>query len=329
MKIKYMILVLALIVLSAAVFAQKNPEPYFSQVVTTPDKTSLNFNVFVFHHKYRWIESKTEGKYSVVSLVIQNDGNAKALNWRDYKIYLLLKNGRLFHNYTTTAKSGNYNCRYTVEPGAQHVQLICFSRKFEPEDVERAWIKMTHANFISLSLKSLSKTSGQRSSQPDGQRIGQRVNRVNYQDRRDSGMAEARTMLSKFLLRGADHYSMTRKLRPTDADYRAYFVPGSWQKAKSVYDPVWRGEEVIVKPNQGQTELLLWRATVTELDEGTGDSSHFPGGYKHIMKHIRPGHTIYRFKFVQPGRSYGMAFDGLVYMNGRWVLFPKPWRVFR
>lgn len=151
MKIRLVILLLVLAVTSG-LFAQETKEPYFSQIVATPDKTSLNFNIFVFHHKYRWVESKTEGKYSVVSIVVQNDKNAKPLEWVDYKIYFLLKDGTLFHNYTTVAKTGNYACKYTVEPGKQHVQLICFGKKFEPEDVDRVWLKMTHTNFIRLKL---------------------------------------------------------------------------------------------------------------------------------------------------------------------------------
>jgi hypothetical protein len=149
MKIRLVILLLVLAVTSG-LFAQETKEPYFSQIVATPDKTLLNFNIFVFHHKYRWVESKTEGKYSVVSIVVQNDKNAKPLKWEDYKIYFMLKDGKLFHNYTTAAKSGNYACKYSVEPGKQHVQLVCFGKKFDPADVERVWLRMTHANFIRL-----------------------------------------------------------------------------------------------------------------------------------------------------------------------------------
>lgn len=133
--------------------AEKTDEPYFSQVIVTPDNTSLNFNLFVFHHKYRWVESKTEGDYSVVSIVVQNDKIAKPLKWEDYKVYFLMKDGSLFHNYTTVAKTGNYSCKYTVPPGEQHVQLICFGKKFDPKNVSKAWIKMTHANFIHLLYK--------------------------------------------------------------------------------------------------------------------------------------------------------------------------------
>jgi hypothetical protein len=153
MKIRLMIILLVLAV-ALGLFPQETKEPYFSQVVATPDKTALNFNVFVLDRKYRWVESKTEGKYSVVSIVVQNGKNAKPLQWVNYKIYFLLKDGTLFHNYTTVAKSGNYACEYTVEPGQQHVQLICFGKKFDPENVEKVWIKMTHTNFIRMLFNS-------------------------------------------------------------------------------------------------------------------------------------------------------------------------------
>ena len=42
---------------------------------------------------------------------------------------------------------------------------------------------------------------------------------------------------------------------------------------------------------------------------------------------IKPGLKVYRFKFVEPGEDLGMAFDGLVNVNGHWRIFPKPWRV--
>ena len=38
---------------------------------------------------------------------------------------------------------------------------------------------------------------------------------------------------------------------------------------------------------------------------------------------------IVRFKFVKQGETTGMAFDGLIYVNDRWVIMPKPWRVLK
>jgi hypothetical protein len=73
--------------------------------------------------------------------------------------------------------------------------------------------------------------------------------------------------------------------------------------------------------------LLLWAASSGELKKGTGDSEFFPAGYMKAAPHFKDGLTFYRFKFVRPGEATGFAWDGLVFVNGRWVIFPKPWRV--
>lgn len=42
---------------------------------------------------------------------------------------------------------------------------------------------------------------------------------------------------------------------------------------------------------------------------------------------LNKGLVFYRFKFVEPGKELGISFDGLVFVNGRFVIFPKPWRM--
>jgi len=32
---------------------------------------------------------------------------------------------------------------------------------------------------------------------------------------------------------------------------------------------------------------------------------------------------------VKQGETIGLAFDGLVYVNGHWVIMPKPWRALK
>ena len=36
--------------------------------------------------------------------------------------------------------------------------------------------------------------------------------------------------------------------------------------------------------------------------------------------------TWWRWKFTKPGEDLGMAYDGLVFVNGHWAWFPKPYR---
>ena len=67
---------------------------------------------------------------------------------------------------------------------------------------------------------------------------------------------------------------------------------------------------------EGQTEI---RVTLPE---------NLPGGYSRHASHFKPGLKIYGFKYVAPGESLGMAFDGLVQVGGQWIMIPKMWRAF-
>jgi hypothetical protein len=136
----------------------------------------------------------------------------------------------------------------------------------------------------------------------------------------------AKQMLNEFLKPGADHAALSKPLRPTKDDYKAVYGADSADKLASVYDPAWDKGEAVLKPNEGQTELKIWSASSEDLKNGTGNAADFPGGYKKVADKLQPGLTLYRFKFVKPGEDLGMAFDGLVFVNGHWVLIPKPWR---
>ncbi len=52
------------------------------------------------------------------------------------------------------------------------------------------------------------------------------------------------------------------------------------------------------------------------------------GGYTKHAAHFKTGVGIYGFKYVEPGKTSGMAVDGLVKVNGSWIMIPKMWRAF-
>jgi hypothetical protein len=136
----------------------------------------------------------------------------------------------------------------------------------------------------------------------------------------------ARALLKSFLSPSVDAVAMSAALRPTSADYDAYFVGAAAARAREGYTPAWDAGQVRVRAKAGQTEVLIWAASTDDLRAGkTG--AHFPGGYKQVGASLAPGHTVYAFKFVRPNETVGMAYNGLVHLNGRWVIFPKPWRV--
>jgi hypothetical protein len=137
----------------------------------------------------------------------------------------------------------------------------------------------------------------------------------------------AKALLAEFVAPGADTAALSRQLRPTKADYEAVFEPELAAKADAVYGPAWDGGQLVVAPKAGQTEVKVYSATSDELKGWTGNASEFPGGYKEVAPQLKPGVKIYGFRFVEPGESLGMAYDGLVHVNGHWRIFPKPWRV--
>jgi hypothetical protein len=138
--------------------------------------------------------------------------------------------------------------------------------------------------------------------------------------------AGATSLLKQFLKPGADHAALSKQLRPTAADYAAVFDADSSAKVAAVYDPAWDGGQMVVAPKPGQTEVKVFSATSDEMKSWTGNAAEFPGGWKDVAAKLKPGLKIYRFKFVEPGKDLGMAFDGLIYINGNWRIFPKPWR---
>lgn len=138
--------------------------------------------------------------------------------------------------------------------------------------------------------------------------------------------AGAKSLLAEFVKPGADHATLTKGLRPTKADMEAIFTPDLAAKLDAAYSPAWESGKLVVAPKSGQTEVLVFSATSEELKGGKGGAVDFPGGWSKVADKLKPEARIYRFKFVEPGKDSGMAFDGLVYVNGNWRIMPKPWR---
>lgn len=141
---------------------------------------------------------------------------------------------------------------------------------------------------------------------------------------------EAMALLQEFVRPGADHAALSQKLRPAKADYDAVFGPELVPKLQAAYEPAWEQGLMVVRGKRDQQAVLMWGASSEEIKSWNGAAAqHFPGGWKQVAPHLKPGLRIYAFKFVEPGQTLGMAFDGLVRVNGKWRIFPKPWRALR
>jgi hypothetical protein len=122
--------------------------------------------------------------------------------------------------------------------------------------------------------------------------------------------------------------ALTRALRPTEEDCLLLFPGRIGRQVFQYQRRLKRQAHIIVRPLLAdQTEYLLWEASTQDLLALEGEARHFPGGYHELARFIEPGYRFYRFKFVQPGRQIGSAYDVLVHVNGRWRLIHRPWTV--
>lgn len=143
--------------------------------------------------------------------------------------------------------------------------------------------------------------------------------------------AGAKAMLEAFLDPKADHVKLSLALKPQAGDYEKVFASKeAAAKAAKTYEGLWGNiQRRPIAPRAGQTEILLWASTTDDLKAGKGNADKFPGGYKRIADQLKPGLKVLRWKFVEPGKTLGMSFDGLYNIDGRWVVMPKPWRALR
>jgi hypothetical protein len=108
--------------------------------------------------------------------------------------------------------------------------------------------------------------------------------------------------------------------RPRLEDYPLVFS-GRLETRIAHFEALWSKTVEITAPPQN-TEIIVTSARGDELATATW----FPGGYG-TLEHIVPDRIWLAWKYVVPGETLGIAYDGLVWLDDRFVWFPKPWRV--
>ncbi|MBV1864683.1 MAG: hypothetical protein KUG74_09625, partial [Rhodobacteraceae bacterium] len=134
-----------------------------------------------------------------------------------------------------------------------------------------------------------------------------------------------RELLLQFFEPDADRAALTAALKPNEADIRAVYGAPLAGKLVATYNAMFTpGVEIGPKPEH--VELYSVLTTTGKLKSRAVALDAFPGGYKKVLPYFLGNQPIVRFKFVKLGETTGLAFDGLIFVNGRWVLMPKPWR---
>jgi len=139
--------------------------------------------------------------------------------------------------------------------------------------------------------------------------------------------AGARAVAAQFLATsGVDQAAAMKRLRPTQADYLAVYKEPVAGALEAENDRHWEKGETL-RVGAQRTEILMIVVPTDDLIDGKPVLSEFPGGYRRVLPYLKRGIPIARFRYVEPGKTTGLAVDGLVHVNGRWVLMPKPWTV--
>lgn len=127
--------------------------------------------------------------------------------------------------------------------------------------------------------------------------------------------------MERFVGPDADPVALAAELTPKPGDAAVVFTGELAQRAEAHYPK----STIELAPAKEQTELLMWKATSEELREGKGDAIKCSERYRGLS--LAPGLTWYCFRFVVPAEKSGTESEGLVFVNGRWALFPAPWEV--
>ena len=138
---------------------------------------------------------------------------------------------------------------------------------------------------------------------------------------------DASDIVKQFLRPGADFARLTAAIKPTMRDVKYVFAEPLASKLVAMYGQVFK-PGARIRPKPEHNDYLVTQSTTGKLRSGI-DLDKFAGGHKKILKYYRKDIPVARFKFIKSGEKLGLSFDALYYVNGRWVLMPKPWRGLR
>lgn len=122
--------------------------PFFYESISNPEKT-IDYAFGVYPTRSEYIRNSNGGGYTKMRVAVINYSK-QDLKWNDYKVYILLKNGDLFYNYTTAAKEGELACNYVVKPNETHIQYVCFEKDFDINQIDRVYLSLLDNKFFPL-----------------------------------------------------------------------------------------------------------------------------------------------------------------------------------
>ncbi|MCP3869576.1 MAG: hypothetical protein GY703_16060 [Gammaproteobacteria bacterium] len=128
-------------------------------------------------------------------------------------------------------------------------------------------------------------------------------------------------------LAGESGTGTARTLVPGPDDFTAAFTPEAVKQAREGY--------LAYCPQLPEVDTLdYWldiqvKAAAAGLLRSRNDLSvQFPEAYLKVADRLVAQNVWLTWRYVTDESGAGESYDGLVWLNGRWVWFPKPWRYF-
>lgn len=136
----------------------------------------------------------------------------------------------------------------------------------------------------------------------------------------------ARQLVETFARPGADFWEFTEMVKPARQDFQAYFTKDVADDLYEIYEEkIWNGryagQGLQRKPAQNYVKLI--HGNTTKLKKGKYGG--FQADLTQIADFIKDGFPYCEFSVVVQGKRKGTFYNNMVYVNGRWVIFPHLW----
>ena len=120
---------------------------------------------------------------------------------------------------------------------------------------------------------------------------------------------------------------LIRRSLPTLEECEVVF---SGDNAKNYFNSLKEMKAKMNEPTkEGETfvDIGIEIFTTQDIKDGKGN---YAGGMTKVVDKLNDNITFYKLEQLRTiGAEYGMAYNYWVYINKRWVFFPKPWKVFK
>ena len=120
------------------------------------------------------------------------------------------------------------------------------------------------------------------------------------------------------------------QLRPREEDWEKAFLPHVIPALRAYFGPIFN-DDPVPKPKPGQTEVRISVAQAEHFWDKNPISKRISVGMQKIVHVLQPGSIWIDWRYVRPGRKWGLKYNGLVYFpdEGRFAWFPFPFEALK